>query len=85
LVVDLDVELNVAGVHTGDSNVDAVGLTGIRQFVLKPNAQDEPVRSRTQCVPNTKRPENPTTKLLAEGLTALTEALRELDAKLEKC
>ena len=29
--------------------------------------------------------ENPTTKLLAEGLTALTEALRELDAKLEKC
>lgn len=27
---------------------------------------------------------NPTTKLLAEGLTALTEALRELDAKLEK-
>ena len=27
--------------------------------------------------------ENPTTKLLAEGLTALTEALRELDAKLE--
>lgn len=28
--------------------------------------------------------ENPTTRLLAEGLTALTEALRELDAKLEK-
>jgi hypothetical protein len=28
--------------------------------------------------------ENPTTKLLAEGLTALTEALRELDAELEK-
>jgi len=28
--------------------------------------------------------DNPTTKLLAEGLTALTEALRELDAKLEK-
>ncbi len=28
--------------------------------------------------------ENPTTKLLAEGLTALTEALRELDIKLEK-
>jgi hypothetical protein len=27
--------------------------------------------------------ENQTTKLLAEGLTALTEALRELDAKLE--
>ena len=27
--------------------------------------------------------DNPTTKLLAEGLTALTEALRELDAKLE--
>jgi hypothetical protein len=27
--------------------------------------------------------ENRTTKLLAEGLTALTEALRELDAKLE--
>ena len=27
--------------------------------------------------------ENPTTKLLAEGLTALTEALREVDAKLE--
>ena len=27
--------------------------------------------------------ENPTTKLLAEGLTALTEALRELDSKLE--
>jgi integrase len=29
------------------------------------------------------RLKNPTTKLLAEGLTALTEALRELDAKLE--
>jgi hypothetical protein len=56
LVVDLDVEFDVAGVHTGDSNVDAVGLTGIRQFVLKPNAREEPVRSRTQCVPNTKRP-----------------------------
>jgi hypothetical protein len=28
--------------------------------------------------------ECPTTKLLAEGLTALTEALRELDDKLEK-
>ena len=28
--------------------------------------------------------ESPSTKLLAEGLTALTEALRELDAKLEK-
>jgi hypothetical protein len=28
--------------------------------------------------------DNPTTKLLAEGLTALTEALRELDGKLEK-
>jgi hypothetical protein len=28
--------------------------------------------------------ENPTTKLLAEGLTALAEALRGLDAKLEK-
>ena len=28
--------------------------------------------------------ENPTTKLLAEGLTALTEAIRELDDKLEK-
>jgi hypothetical protein len=28
--------------------------------------------------------ENPTTKLIAEGLTALTEALRELDDKLEK-
>jgi hypothetical protein len=28
--------------------------------------------------------ENPTTKLLAEGLTALTEAVRELDANLEK-
>jgi hypothetical protein len=27
--------------------------------------------------------ENLTTKLLAEGLTALTEALQELDAKLE--
>ena len=27
--------------------------------------------------------ENETTKLLAEGLTALTESLRELDAKLE--
>ena len=27
---------------------------------------------------------NPTTKLLAEGLTALTEALRELDSKLEQ-
>jgi uncharacterized phage infection (PIP) family protein YhgE len=28
--------------------------------------------------------ENPTTKLLAEGLTALAEALRELDDNLEK-
>ncbi|HTH89878.1 hypothetical protein [Mycobacterium sp.] len=28
--------------------------------------------------------ENPTTKLLAEGLTALTEAMSELDAKLER-
>ncbi len=28
--------------------------------------------------------ENPSTKLLAEGLAALTEALRELDDKLEK-
>jgi len=28
--------------------------------------------------------DNSTTKLLAEGLTALTEALREVDAKLEK-
>ncbi len=28
--------------------------------------------------------DNPTTKLLAEGLTALTEAIRELDDKLEK-
>ena len=28
--------------------------------------------------------ENPTTKLLAERLTALTESLRELDARLEK-
>jgi hypothetical protein len=28
--------------------------------------------------------ENQTTKLLAEGLTALTEALRELDDRLEK-
>ena len=27
--------------------------------------------------------DNPTTKLLAEGLTALAEALRELDSKLE--
>jgi hypothetical protein len=32
----------------------------------------------------TRTTENPQTKLLAEGLTALTEALRELDAKLEK-
>jgi len=40
LVVDLDVEFDVAGVHTEDSNVDAVGLTGIRQFVLKPNARE---------------------------------------------
>jgi hypothetical protein len=31
-----------------------------------------------------KNTENPTTKLLAEGLTAFTEALRELDDKLEK-
>jgi hypothetical protein len=30
------------------------------------------------------RTKNPTTKLLAEGLTSLTEAIRELDAKLEK-
>jgi hypothetical protein len=28
--------------------------------------------------------ENPSLKLLAEGLTSLTEALQELDAKLEK-
>jgi hypothetical protein len=28
--------------------------------------------------------ENPTTKLLAEGLTALAEAIRDLDDKLEK-
>jgi hypothetical protein len=28
--------------------------------------------------------ENPTTKLLAEGLTALAEALRELDLQAEK-
>lgn len=28
--------------------------------------------------------ENPTTKLLVEGLTALTEALRELDDRLGK-
>jgi hypothetical protein len=28
--------------------------------------------------------DNPTTKLLAEGLTALTESLRELDANLGK-
>jgi hypothetical protein len=28
--------------------------------------------------------DNPMTKLLAQGLTALTEALRELDNKLEK-
>jgi hypothetical protein len=41
LVVDLDVELDVAGIHTGDSNVDAVGLTSIRQFVLKPNARED--------------------------------------------
>lgn len=27
--------------------------------------------------------DNPTTRALAEGLTALTEALRELDARLE--
>jgi hypothetical protein len=27
--------------------------------------------------------DNPTTKLLAEGLTGLTEALRELDDRLE--
>ena len=28
--------------------------------------------------------DNPTTKLLAEGLTALTEAIRELDEDLER-
>ena len=28
--------------------------------------------------------ETPATKLLAEGLTALAEAIRELDAKLER-
>jgi hypothetical protein len=28
--------------------------------------------------------ENPATRVLAEGLTALAEALRELDPKLEK-
>ena len=32
----------------------------------------------------TRSTENPATKALAEGLTALSEALRELDAKLEK-
>jgi len=40
LVVDRDVEFDDAGVYTGDSHVDAVGLTGIRQFVLKPNARE---------------------------------------------
>jgi hypothetical protein len=50
LVVDLDVEFDVAGVHTGDSYIDAVGLTGIRQFVLKPNAREESVRlGRNVC------------------------------------
>jgi hypothetical protein len=28
--------------------------------------------------------QNPTTKLLAQGLTAFTEALRELDVRLDK-
>jgi hypothetical protein len=28
--------------------------------------------------------QNPTTKALAEGLTALTEAVRELDTKVDK-
>lgn len=44
----MSIFFDVAGVHPGDSNVHAVGLTGIRQFVLKPNAQEEPLRSRTQ-------------------------------------
>jgi len=56
LVADLDVEFDVAGLHTADSYVDTVGLTGTRQFVSKPNAPEEPLRSQTQCVPNTKRP-----------------------------
>jgi hypothetical protein len=42
-------------------------------------------RHRRQQVPRLARfTENVTTKLVAEGLTALTEALRGLDAKLRR-
>jgi hypothetical protein len=35
----LDVEFDVAGVHTGDSHIDAVCLARIREFVLNPDAR----------------------------------------------
>ena len=86
MVVDLDVEFDVAGVHTGDSNVDAVGLTGIRQFVLKPNAREEPVRSRTQCVPNTKRPprRNQETASESDAMTTICVSKRSSPASLRR-
>jgi hypothetical protein len=86
LVVDLDVEYDVAGVHTGDSNVDAVGLTGIRQFALKPNAQEEPVRSRTQCVPNTKRTprRNQETATESDAMTTICVSKRSSPASLRR-
>jgi len=86
LVVDLDVEFDVAGVHTGDSNVDAVGLTGIRQFVLKPNAREEPVRSRTQCVPNTKRPprRNQETASESDAMTTICVSKRSSPGSLRR-
>ncbi|MGA8253738.1 MAG: hypothetical protein WBW75_22315 [Mycobacterium sp.] len=46
----LDVEFDVAGVHTGDSHIDAVGLTRIREFVLNPNAQRAGAASDAMCV-----------------------------------
>ena len=86
MVVDLDVEFDVAGVHTGDSNVDAADLTGIRQFVLKPNAREEPVRSRTQCVPNTKRPprRNQETASKSDAMTTICVSKRSSPASLRR-
>ncbi len=48
------------------------------------NAAPWAVTARNKCRAVARSTENPTTKLLAEGLTALTEALRELDDKLDK-
>ena len=86
MVVDLDVEFDVAGVHTGDSNVDAVGLTGIRQFVLKPTAREDPGRSPTQCVPNTKRPprRNQETASKPDAMTTICVSKRSSPASLRR-